>query len=115
VQAVTRVNCEQASKVKSRVPTVLRNREGRCVAEEQPTDASATTAGVVQTACMQGMVCNAGDARSSTGGAVQRRRGRRLSGRSDRPIVAQKPGNAGGAKGPDFGVLVKALQGEGLA
>ena len=37
VRAVTRVNPEQASKVKPRRPTRLGNGEGRCAAGKQPT------------------------------------------------------------------------------
>jgi hypothetical protein len=53
LQAVTRVKLEQASKVKMRMPTRLRNGEGRAGREE--TNKHLTrSAGVVSTACKEG-------------------------------------------------------------
>ena len=115
MQAATRVNSEQASKVQSWAPTGLRNREGRRAAGKQPTCAPAATAGVVETACRQGVLRNVGDPRGGRGCARRRREERRPSGESDRLIVARKRRNGRGAKGPDFGALVKEPEGEGLA
>lgn len=57
MQAVTRVNAEQASKRVMWEPTRLNNGEGRCWLEEVPHAGRATNpagpTGVVATACMQ--------------------------------------------------------------
>jgi hypothetical protein len=115
MQAVTRVNSEQASKVQSQVPTGLRYREGRCATGKQPTNASVATAGVVETACTQGMVRNVGDSRDTRSCVLKLWHDHRSWGMSDRLIVVRKRRNRCGAKGPDFGVLVKKSEGRGLA
>ena len=53
MQAVTRVKLEQASKVKMRMPTRLRNGEGRAGREETNRHLF-RSAGVVSTACKEG-------------------------------------------------------------
>lgn len=116
MQAVTRVNSEQASKVKMRVPTGLRYREGRCVVGKQPTFAPATTAGVVETACGQRHGAQRGRSLHDEGKLRPRTvESHRSAVMSDRLIVVLKRRNGRGAKGPDFGVLAKASQGRGLA
>jgi hypothetical protein len=102
-QAVTRVNPEQASKVKLCVPIRLRFEEGRSVVQ-------ATTDGmtwlrrteVVGTACREGQLGNVGDPVGCGSGIPPRRLGRRPGWESERSIVPSSLGNARGGKGPHF-------------
>ena len=70
MQAVTRVKLEQASKVKMRMPTRLRNGEGRAGREETNKHLS-RSAGVVSTACKEGGLGQWG--RLGTGGGSRLR------------------------------------------
>ena len=105
IRAVTRVNPEQASKVMMRMPTRLSNGEGRRAKEKQPTRASFVIAGVMGVARVKGS-CTQRGRPDRVRGCDSRRRIRRRPGReSERLVVPGKPGNAGGGKGPHFGVL----------
>ena len=102
MQAVTRVKLEQASKVKMRMPTRLRNGEGRAGREETNKHLS-RSAGVVSTACREGGLSEWGRLGSGGGrNSKRRRKGRRSGGESERAIRPKRPGNAGGGKGPCF-------------
>src|SRR5215470_3761507 len=105
VQAVTRVNAEQASKRTMHRPTRLPYR-GRLtrLGRSERSGTSNRCAGVLATACTQGKRTQHGkprgevrddqpDAREGQAGAVGWRRG---------PQVPLKPGNAGGGKGPQL-------------
>ncbi len=107
VRAVTRVNPEQASKVKSRRPTRLGNGEGRRAAGKQPMQAPvALRRGNGDGTCRRPL-SQRGRPGPMRGRGPQRRLGRRSVRESDGPIVPRKPGNAGGGKGSDFGALSK--------
>ena len=92
---------EQASKGKSRTPTRLRYGEGRTSRE-----ATDTGTGSVRRGSGHGMAAkrDRGAAREAPPGGARHSavRGKEggPAGESDRAIVARKPGNAGGAKGP---------------
>src|SRR3974377_174947 len=114
VQAVTRVNAEQASKRTMRRPTrqPFRGRLTRLGVNERRS-APSRCAGVVATACTQGKRAQHGrpqgvvsddqpDAREGQAGRV---------GETERFAVPRKPGNAGGGKGPQF--KTNARRGEG--
>ena len=109
MQAETRVNVEQASKRAMRKPTRLRNGEGRRPSDQVSDKDRADSAGVVTSACMQEeVVWNTG---SPCGGERDPQSGPRERQAeplrvAERPVVARKPGNAGGAKGPWFRVSV---------
>ena len=109
MQAGTRVNVEQASKRVMRKPTRLNFGEGRRPSEQASDNRLADSAGVMTSACMQEeVVWNTG---SPCGGErdlqLVPREGQTGPLRvAERPAVAVKPGNAGGAKGPWFRVGV---------
>ena len=109
VQAVTRVNAEQASKRTMRGPTRNPNR-GRLIrlgkrAEEAPS----RRAGVLATACTQGKRTQHGKPHDVVSDdqpeAREGRSGRR--GVTEGLVVPLKPGNAGGGKGPWFRINAK--------
>ena len=94
---------EQASKVKSWMPTRLNNGEGRVDREATDRHLIRST-GVMSTACEEGGLGNWG--RPGTDGGLRLQRclqGRRSDRETERAVVAWRPGNAGGAKGPHFG------------
>src|SRR3974377_2064321 len=114
VQAVTRVNDEQASKRTTRRPPrqPFRGRLTRLGVNERRS-APSRCAGVVATACTQGKRAQHGrpqgvvrddqpDAREGQAGRF---------GETERFAVPRKPGNAGGGKGPQF--KTNARRGEG--
>jgi len=109
MQAETRVNVEQASKRVMRKPTHLRSGEGRRLSGETSDIRQMDSAGVVTSACMQEeVVWNTG---SPCGGErdpqLAPREGQAGPLRvAERPVVAKKPGNSGGAKGPWYRVNV---------
>jgi hypothetical protein len=104
VRAATRVKPEQASKGLMRAPSPLSKDEGRCGRLDAPTD--------------EGRLARRGSGRSTyVRGDWQHGRPVVLAGQpangpvegrgrqaSEGPIVLTKPGNAGGGKGPWFGV-----------
>ena len=63
--------------------------------------------GVVEMAREEGPTGNVGDPHRRGVAALDAVTGRRAMRESERPIVVVKPGNAGGAKGPRFWVLLK--------
>ena len=104
VQAVTRVNAEQASKRTMRRPTRLPYRGRLTRLGERASSAASRCAGVVATACTQGKRTQHGkphggisddqpDAREGQAGRP---------GVTERLVVLLKPGNAGGGKEPQF-------------
>ncbi len=93
----------------------MRNGEGRRAVGKKPTHAPAASAGVVGTACWQGMLRNVGEPRSGRSRALQPCRKHGLSGKSDGLIVVKKLRNGSGAKEPDFGVLPRESKARGLA
>jgi hypothetical protein len=101
-QAATRVNPEQASKVKSWTPTRLNNGEGRRVPGKKPLIAP----GAVHRGSGSGMWGRAQTQRGRPVGArgrsPQRVLGARLERDSEGPMVPMKPGNSGGGTGPYF-------------
>ena len=114
-RAVTRVNPEQASKVQSRTPTRLIFGEG-CHARGRSRQAHPSqSAGVVGMARGEGYLGNVGGPRRARGRGPRRHHGWRPVRASERPIVLAKPGNAGGGKGPHFGVLLKESRTRRLA
>src|SRR5271166_3107288 len=115
VQAVTRVNAEQASKRTMHRPTRLPYR-GRLTrfGRVERSSTSGRCAGVLATACTQGKRTQHGKPQ----GVVSDDQPDAREGQAGRPGVAErfvvplKPGNAGGGKGPQF--KTDALCGEEL-
>lgn len=105
----TRVNVEQASKRVMWKPTRLIYGEGRRRSGLKSDIRWTDSTGVVTTACMEEeVVWNTG---SPNGGArdpqlVVRESQTRSFWVAERPVVAKKPSNSGGAKGPWFRVNV---------
>lgn len=101
-QAATRVNPEQASKVKLWTPTRLNNGEGRCAPGKKPL----TATGAVHRGSGSGMRGRARTQRGRPGRARGRSPQRVLGARPDRAseglVVPLKPGNSGGGTGPCF-------------
>src|SRR5882724_10008553 len=104
VQAVTRVNAEQASKRTMRRPT-RRPFRGRLIRLGEVSEAvPRRCAGVVVTACTQGKRTQHGKPQSVVSeDQPEAREGQagRL-GVAERFVVPLKPGNSGGGKGPQF-------------
>ena len=109
MQAETRVNVEQASKSTTRKPTRLRYGERRRPLDQTSDRRLTDSAGVVTSACMQEeVVWNTG---SPCGRELDSQPGPREgqtgpSRVAERLVVPEKPGNAGGGKGPQFRVNV---------
>jgi hypothetical protein len=116
VQAVTRVNAEQASKRTMRGPTRSSFR-GRLtwLGSKSRSDDPKRRAGVLATACTQGKRTQHGkphgvvsddqpDAREGWAGRY---------GVTERPVLPRKPGNAGGGKGPQFRTNARSKRGTG--
>lgn len=114
-RAVTRVNPEQASKVKMRTPTRLNFGEGRCVESKQSTSALLTVRRGSGNGTGERLFAKRGRPRWARGNGSRRCIRQRLFEESERPIVLRKPVNAGGGKGPCFWVLLKEPDGGGLA
>ena len=112
MQAVTRVNAEQASKKVMREPTHLNYGEGRCRWGRRATQAPSGPAGVVATACKQR---RSSATRETPAVASERQPGAREGqagphGVAERLVVPGKPGNSGGGKGPQFKADVKGAR-----
>jgi len=102
-QAVTRVKLEQASKVKSWMPTRPQDGEGRVGQGRNRQVHLFRSTGVMSTACPEGGLGNWGRPGSDGGSRLQHRLQGRWSDReTERAVGALRPGNAGGAKGPRF-------------
>ena len=115
MQAVMRMNLEQASKVQLETPTRLRYGEGRSTLGKQRTRHPAWSPGVVRTACMEGPLRNVGGPGPVRGRNPQRHGRWRSARASERLIVPVRPGNAGGGKGPRFGSAFDGVADGGLA
>jgi hypothetical protein len=107
VQAVTRVNAEQASKRTMHRQTRLPYR-GKLtrLGRSERSSASSPCAGVVATACTYTRKANAtreAPRRGRKDDQPEAREGQAgRSGVAERFVVPRKPGNAGGGKGPQF-------------
>ena len=104
MQAVTRVNVEQASKRVMRKPTRLYFGEGCDLLGKRAISAPRGSAGVMTMACMQEEGwCNTGQVAEVVGGPTGLPRG---TGRAEEPaegsVVPVNSGNAEGGKGPQF-------------
>lgn len=102
-----RMNLEQASKVKTWTPTRLNNGEGRSERGRNRQEHPRRSTGVVRMAREEGPPRNVGGPQLRGVAALDAGLGRQELWESERSIVAVKPGNAGGAKGPHFWVLSK--------
>ena len=105
MQAVTRVNAEQASKHVMQEPTRLYVGEGRSRWNSTSESGSIGPAGVMATACRQRGTDATREAPAVI--AVSDQPATRESqagpyGVAERPVVPRKPGNAGGGKGPQL-------------
>lgn len=110
-QAATRVNAEQAPKLRSQVPTRHKNGEGRCrrirrapALQERPPGCGGP-AGVLAVACRPGFLLQHGKPLPAAGNGRQlgtRESQTRLRGVAERRVVPRKPGNSGGGKGPQL-------------
>jgi len=102
MQAATRVNPEQASKVKSRTPTRLRYGEGRWMRVEEPSDAVR----IVRRGSGSGMHARSNAQRGRSALVLTERpqllARRRRARKSEGPVVPLKLVNASGGKGPCF-------------
>ena len=101
-QAATRVNPEQASKVKSWTPTRLKNGEGRRAPGKKPP----TAPGAVHRGSGSGMWgrvhTQRGRPERARGRSPRRIQGVRPARDSEGPMVPMKPGNSGEGTGPYF-------------
>ena len=115
-QAVTRVKPEQAPKgrdVDAEPPLDRRRLPGSL---EEPTEEDDLSTGVVGTACVQTVQRNTGDlVRCEAGHARNGSSWSRPRQKSEGLVVPTKPGNAGGGKGPWFGVRLDEPRRGGLA
>ena len=115
-RAVTRVNPEQASKVKLWTPTRPNIGEGRCMTGKTPTDAPVVVhRGIGDSTCER----FSGQRGRPLTGERSRRSTRPLGAwpaeESERPIRPLNPGNAGGGKGPRFWVRLRKSRTRRLA
>ena len=112
--AVTRVNAEQASKVKLWPPTLQQTGEGRSGSGAKPNRLDPAT-GVMATARVEGSAGNVGDPDDAPAAlAGERRERRRVVRESERPVVAMKRRNGRGAKGPCFGSAGEGTDGAAI-
>src|SRR6516162_7582854 len=113
VQAATRVNAEQSSKRSMCRPTRKWNR-GRLtrMGDFRATSTPVRCTGVVAAACTQGKRTQHGKPRrvirDDQPDAREGQAGR--AGVAERLVVPQKPGNAGGGKGPQFKTTQQAVR-----
>ena len=114
VQAVTRVNAEQASKRTMRRLTRISNRGRLIRLGKRADEAPSRRAGVVATACTQGKRTQHGKPRGVLSDeqpdACEGWTGR--PGVTERPVLPLKPGNAGGGKGPQFRTDARRSEGQ---
>jgi hypothetical protein len=99
------VKPEQASKGVTRAPSPLTEDEGRRGRPDAPTsDGRPARRGMGRSTHAHAMTCNTGDLFGLPGRPGKRLLGGRVPQESQGPIRPRKPGNAGGGKGPWFGV-----------
>lgn len=112
MQAVTRVNAEQASKRVTREPTHLNFGEGRRCWGRRATHAPSGPAGVMATACIQRRFDATREAPAVVGEhqPATREGWAGPYGVAERLVVPKKPGNSGGGKGPQFKADVKGAR-----
>jgi hypothetical protein len=91
LRAVTRVNPEQAPKVKSWMPIPPNREEGRCTSGKNRNEHRLWSTGVVGAARNEGLLGNVGDSLWAAGRDCRRRRGRRPKRESERLMVPVKP------------------------
>jgi len=112
MQAVMRMNAEQASKKAMREPTRLNNGEGRGFWGRRATRAPRGPAGVVATACIGRRF----EATREAPAVVSEHQPATREGQAgpygvaERLVVPEKPGNAGGGKGTQFKADVKGAR-----
>jgi hypothetical protein len=105
VRAATRVKPEQASKGVMRAPSLLTEDEGRRGRPDASTcEGRPARRGMGRSTYAHAMTCNTGDLFGLPGRLGERLLGRRVQQESQGPIRPMNPGNAGGGKGPWFGV-----------
>ena len=103
VRAATRVKPEQASKGVTRAPSLLVEDEGRRGRLDEPThEGRPARRGMGRSTYAHAVTCNTGDLLGLPG--WQRLFGGRVRQESQGLIRPMSPGNAGGGKGPWFGV-----------
>src|SRR5450759_3644985 len=105
VQAATRVNAEQASKMSMRRPTRKPYRGRLTRLGKRADEAPSRCAGAVAAACTQRKKHATREAPRRAGGIEKPEAREGSSGRcgvTERLVVLVKPGNAGGGKGPWF-------------
>jgi len=104
MQAVTQVNARRGPETID-VEADLTDIRGRPALPRKPaTDALGNSTGVETTACTEGMHMKHGKPTTTAAAtATDNPRGPGpVASAAERPVVALKPGNAGGAKGPQF-------------
>src|SRR5712691_12685909 len=105
VRAATRVKPEQASKGVMRAPSLLTEDEGRRGRPDAPTcDGRPARRGMGRSTYAHAWICNTGDLFGLRGRPSDVPSGGRVQQESQGPIRPLNPGNAGGGKGPWFGV-----------
>ena len=114
-QAATRVNAEQASKRVMRKPTPPLKRGRLAAVGKRATRAPTGSAGVLAAACVQeGDSSNTGSPDGGAHAPTGNPRGPAWAGGvAERPVVPEKPGNAGRGKGPWFEKGATRRQGHG--
>lgn len=112
MQAVMRMNAEQASKKVTREPIRLNYGEGRRFWGRRATRAPRGPAGVVATACIRRRFEATREAPTVVSEhQLAVREGRAGPyGVAERLVVPKKPGNSGGGKGPQFKADVKGAR-----
>ena len=113
-RAVTRVNLEQASKVKMRAPIRLNDGEGRSGERSKPRRAALRLAGVVRTARGEGLLRNVGGPLGEAGRDCRRQyKLAALTGVGE-AHGTDEAGNDGGGTGPCFWVSSRQARVRGL-
>jgi hypothetical protein len=115
VRAATRVKPEQAPKGLMRAPSLLSMDEGRCGRRDAPTDERRPARRGSGRSTYAGEDWQHGRPVAQAGQPANDRSGGRVRQASEGLIVLMKPGNAGGGKGPWFGVRLNEPRSGGLA
>ncbi|RLC55505.1 MAG: hypothetical protein DRI30_07470 [Chloroflexi bacterium] len=114
-QAATRVNPEQASKVKSWTPTRLNDGEGRGALGKQPSGAPDAVHRGSGSGMWTRMCAQRGRSDRVRGRSPQRLARGRRDRKSEGLVVPLRPGNAGGGKEPCFWDAFDRVEDRGLA